>query len=407
VHKYHLNEGHAGLLALDLLRRYPRNPKQMTNQIANQTGPSGLKFRITPVHDACIFTTHTPVEAGHDRFDYGMFGHVLRDYIDIDQVRLLAGDDALNMTRLALNLSGFVNGVAVRHARTTHRMFPGYDIRAITNGVHLPTWAYPALADLFDASMPGWACEPDIMVRADQLSGEKLWAIHQQAKRDLIAQVTRRTDVVLDIDTPLIGFARRMTAYKRPDLLFSDLARLKRIHAGLPFQVVIAGKAHPSDAPGKMLIQKIHQHIRELAPEVTVVFVPNYETDLARHLVSGVDVWLNTPTPPMEASGTSGMKAALNGVLNLSVLDGWWLEACVEGVTGWAVGRDGATLTDEAHGELIENDLYNKLENVVLPLYHQDRERWIWMMGQAISKIACYFNTQRMMRRYAAEAYLR
>ena len=407
VRKYHLNEGHAGLLALDLLRRYPRNPNQMANQMANRTGTGGLKFRITPVHDACIFTTHTPVEAGHDRFDYGLFGHVLRDYIDIDQVKLLAGDDALNMTRLALNLSGFVNGVATRHAQTTHRMFPGYDIRAITNGVHLPTWAYPALADLFDASMPGWAYEPDIMVRADQLPGEKLWAIHQQAKADLIAQVARRTDVVLDIDKPLIGFARRMTAYKRPDLLFSDLGRLKRIHAGLPFQVVIAGKAHPSDAAGKVLIQKLHQHIRELAPEVTVVFVPNYETDLARHLVSGVDVWLNTPTPPMEASGTSGMKAALNGVLNLSVLDGWWLEACVEGVTGWAVGRDGVSLTEEPLGEPIENDLYNKLENVVLPLYHQDRERWIWMMGQAISKVACYFNTQRMMRRYAAEAYLR
>ena len=407
VRKYHLNEGHAGLLALDLLRRYPRNPNQMANQMANRTGTGGLKFRITPVHDACIFTTHTPVEAGHDRFDYGLFGHVLRDYIDIDQVKLLAGDDALNMTRLALNLSGFVNGVATRHAQTTHRMFPGYDIRAITNGVHLPTWAYPALADLFDASMPGWAYEPDIMVRADQLPGEKLWAIHQQAKADLIAQVARRTDVVLDIDKPLIGFARRMTAYKRPDLLFSDLERLKRIHAGLPFQMVIAGKAHPSDAAGKVLIQKLHQHIRELAPEVTVVFVPNYETDLARHLVSGVDVWLNTPTPPMEASGTSGMKAALNGVLNLSVLDGWWLEACVEGVTGWAVGRDGVSLTEEPLGEPIENDLYNKLENVVLPLYHQDRERWIWMMGQAISKVACYFNTQRMMRRYAAEAYLR
>ena len=219
--------------------------------------------------------------------------------------------------------------------------------------------------------------------------------------------MARRTDVLLDIDKPLIGFARRMTAYKRPELLFSDLGRLKRIHAGLPFQVVIAGKAHPGDAPGKVLIQKIHQHIRELAPEVTVVFVPNYETDLARHLVSGVDVWLNTPTPPMEASGTSGMKAALNGVLNLSVLDGWWLEACVEGITGWAIGRDGVTSPDEAHGEPIENDLYNKLENVVLPLYHHDRERWIWMMGQAISKVACYFNTQRMMRRYAAEAYLR
>jgi len=407
IRKYHLNEGHAGLLALDLLRRYPRNPRQMVNQMADQSGTGSLKFRITPVHEACIFTTHTPVEAGHDRFDYGMFGHVLRDYIDIDQVKLLAGDDVLNMTRLALNLSGFVNGVAVRHALTAHRMFPGYDIRAITNGVHLPSWAYPALADLFDASMPGWACEPDIMVRADQLAGEKLWAIHQQAKRDLIAQVARRTDVVLDADTPLIGFARRMTTYKRPDLLFSDLARLKRIHAGLPFQVVIAGKAHPSDASGKVLIQKIHQHIRELAPEVTVVFIPNYETDLARHLVCGVDIWLNTPTPPMEASGTSGMKAALNGVLNLSVLDGWWLEACVEGVTGWAVGHDGASVTDEALSASIGNDLYNKLENVVLPLYHRDRERWIWMMGQAISKVACYFNTQRMMRRYAAEAYLR
>lgn len=401
IRQHHMNEGHAALLALDLLRRYPRQ--------ADQISPGAMNYRLTPVREACIFTTHTPVEAGHDRFDYGLFEHVLQGYVATDQVRRLAGEDALNMTRLALNLSGFVNGVAGRHAQTTTAMFPGYDIRAITNGVHLPTWAHPSMRALFDEHFAGWAHEPEMMVRADQLPAERVWAAHRTAKADLIAEVARRTGVALDPALPLLGFARRMTAYKRPDLLFSDLDRLRAINARLPFQVVLAGKAHPSDGPGKDLIQRIHQHIRALAPEMTMVFVPDYETDLARHLVCGVDVWLNTPTPPLEASGTSGMKAALNGVLNLSVLDGWWLEACIEGVTGWAIGSDG-----DAHGRheagpaaATADDLFDKLERVVLPLYHHDREKWIWMMRQSIGKIACYFNTQRMMRRYAAEAYLR
>lgn len=401
VRTHHLNEGHAALLALDLLRRYPRQPDQI--------GPGAMNYRLTPVRSACIFTTHTPVEAGHDRFDYGLFENVLRGYVETDQVRRLAGEDALNMTRLALNLSGFVNGVARRHAQTTERMFPGYDIRAITNGVHLPTWAHPAMRELFNEHFPAWAHEPEVMVRADQLPAARVWTAHRQAKDDLVAEVARRTGTALDPGLPLIGFARRMTAYKRPDLLFADLQRLKGIHARHPFQVVLAGKAHPSDGPGKALIHRIHRQIRELAPELTMVFVPNYETALAKYLVSGVDIWLNTPTPPLEASGTSGMKAALNGVLNLSVLDGWWLEACVEGVTGWAIGRDGDARVDHAEGPAAANadDLYTKLEHVVLPLYHHDRERWIWMMCQAIAKIACYFNTQRMMRRYAAEAYIR
>jgi starch phosphorylase len=401
IRTHHMNEGHAALLALDLLRRYPRQRDQIATDAMN--------YRLTPVREACIFTTHTPVEAGHDRFDYALVEQVLQGYVETDQVRRLAGDDALNMTRLALNLSGFVNGVAARHAETTTRMFPGYDIRAITNGVHLPTWAHPAMRTLFDRAFPGWAYEPEMMVRADQLPGPQVWGAHRQAKDDLIAQVQRRTGVALDPDTPLIGFARRMTAYKRPDLLFSDLDRLRRINARLPFQVVIAGKAHPSDGPGKDLIRLIHAHIRTLAPELTMVFVPDYETDLARHLVAGVDIWLNTPTPPLEASGTSGMKAALNGVLNLSVLDGWWLEACIEGVTGWAVGHDGDADGRHEAGAAAASaeDLYRKLEEVVLPLYHHDRGRWVWMMGQAVSKIACYFNTQRMMRRYAAEAYIR
>jgi glycogen phosphorylase len=413
IHKHHLNEGHAALLALDLLRRYPRGRDNL--------GAGALRYRITPVRQTCIFTTHTPVEAGHDRFDYALFERVLPGYIDSDQVRLIAGHDALNMTRLALNLSGFVNGVADRHAKTTNRMFPGYDIRAITNGVHLPTWAHPAFRELFNEYFPSWAHEPEIMVRADQIGAEQIWQAHQRAKADLIAQVRQRTGVALDPALPTIGFARRMTAYKRPDLLFSDLARLRRLNQRYPFQVVVAGKAHPSDGAGKDAIHRIHQFISELAPELTVVFVPNYEMELARHLVSGVDVWLNTPTPPLEASGTSGMKAALNGVLNLSVLDGWWLEACIEGMTGWAVGHDGghdaglavagaATRRDGAQPDAATasaEDLYRKLEEEVLPLYHDDRDRWVWMMKHAIGKIPCYFNTQRMMRRYAAEAYIR
>jgi glycogen phosphorylase len=399
IRTHHLNEGHAALLALDLLRRYPR-PK-------DQVAPGALGYRLTPVRQTCIFTTHTPVEAGHDRFDYGLFEHILPGYIDSNQVRLLAGADSLNMTRLALNLSGFVNGVADRHARTTTQMFPGYDIRAITNGVHLPTWAHRSFRALFNEHFPAWAHEPEMMVRADQIDSGRIWQAHQQAKDDMIGEIRRRTGVSLDPALPIIGFARRMTAYKRPDLLFSDLQRLKRINSRYPFQLVIAGKAHPSDGPGKELIRRIHHHIAELAPELTMVFVPNYEMALGRFLVSGVDVWLNTPTPPLEASGTSGMKAALNGVLNLSVLDGWWLEACIEGMTGWAVGRDGQTGEGHDAAHATADDLYEKLEQEVLPLYHGDRDRWIWMMKQAIGKIPCYFNTQRMMRRYAAEAYIR
>jgi starch phosphorylase len=332
---------------------------------------------------------------------------VLRGYIETDQLRLLAGRESLNMTRLALHLSGFVNGVADRHARTATKMFPGYKIRAITNGVHLPTWTHPAFVELFNRHLPAWAYEPELLVRADQLPDDLVWAAHGQAKRDLIEHVGR-LGKRLDPDLPLLGFARRMTAYKRPDLIFSDIQRLKAIAARHPFQLIFAGKSHPSDGAGKGLIRFIHEKIAELAPEVTTVFLPNYDMALAKVLVPGVDVWLNTPEPPLEASGTSGMKAAVNGVLNLSVLDGWWLEACVEGTTGWAVGTDGAlSVREGGAANASAADLYEKLEQQVLPLYSNDRGRWIFMMKESISKIACYFNTHRMMRRYAAEAYLR
>ncbi|HEX4571641.1 MAG TPA: alpha-glucan family phosphorylase [Dongiaceae bacterium] len=395
IRRYHMNEGHAALLALDLLRRYPRP--------ADQVGLNTMRYDVEPVRERCVFTTHTPVEAGHDRFPYPMMEKLLQGYIDTAQVKVISGDDYLNMTRLALNLSDFVNGVASRHAETTTKMFPGYKIRAITNGVHLPTWAHESFHELFTHHFPAWAHEPEAMVRLDQLPDDEVWSAHQAAKADLVRLVRGETGVQLDPAAPILGFARRMTAYKRPDLLFTDMDELLQINARHPFQLVMAGKSHPSDGAGKALIRRIHDHIGELKHHIRIAFLPNYNMDLAKILVSGADVWLNTPEPPLEASGTSGMKAALNGVLNLSVLDGWWVEAAIEGVTGWSIGQDGGPGQARATAQ----DLYRKLETIVLPLYYNDRARWIWMMKQSISKIACYFNTQRMMRRYAAEAYLR
>jgi starch phosphorylase len=389
---FHLNEGHAALLALDALRRHPLP--------SDQTAAGDVRYDVGRVRDRCVFTTHTPVEAGHDRFSYDLVSKLLGDYIEIEQLKLLAGADNLNMTHLALRLSGYVNGVASRHAETTTRMFPGYRVRSITNGVHLPTWAHLSFAKLFNRHFPSWGFEPELMVRADQLADDDIWNAHRDAKADLITLVSARTHVRLSPDRPIVGFARRMTSYKRPDLLFTDLERLTSIAEKHPLQVVMAGKAHPADEPGRRHIEDIHRHIEKLKGKIAVAFVPGYNMDLARTLVAGADVWLNTPVPPMEASGTSGMKAALNGGLNLSILDGWWVEAWVEGVTGWAIGDDRPDHVPNADA------LYDKLATSVLPLYYGDRTRWIWMMKQAISKVASYFNTQRMMRRYVVDAYV-
>ena len=393
VETYHLNEGHAALLAVSLLRRHRRD--------GAGAKMNGEFYDTDAVRQQCVFTTHTPVEAGHDRFAYEDVARILGDFIEIDQLRLLGGQDRLNMTRLALNLSGYVNGVARRHAETARQLFPGYRVRAITNGVHVGHWAHPAFARLFEQTVPQWCHEPEALARADQLADDAVWNAHLQAKQELIAEVTVRTGAVLDVGKPIIGFARRMTGYKRPDLLFTDIGRLQDINERLPLQIVIAGKAHPRDEGGKALIQQIVRHARDLQGRVPIAFLPNYDMDLARRLVAGTDIWLNTPLPPLEASGTSGMKAALNGVINLSVLDGWWIEACEEGITGWAI--DLGQPDSGRHASL----LYDKLEKVVLPLYHGDRARWIWMMKQAISRIGPVFNSQHMMRRYASEAYLR
>jgi starch phosphorylase len=348
------------------------------------------------VRRLCVFTTHTPVEAGHDRFDYDLVERIGTDLLPLAQLKTLGGEDQLNMTRLALNLSGYVNGVAQKHASTAREMFPGFEVHAVTNGVHVATWAHPAFAALYQSHFLQWAHEPEVLVRADILPDKELWDAHAKAKADLCRFVHDKTGVSFDPDLPIIGFARRMTGYKRPDLVFGDLGRLTAIAEKHRFQLVFSGKAHPADLAGKESLQRIHEAMHDLAGRVPVAFLENYNMSVAQVLVAGADVWLNNPQPPLEASGTSGMKAALNGVLNLSTLDGWWVEGCIEGLTGWSIpdGPDGAAL-------------WEKLENVVLPLYYNDRGRWLWMMKQAISKIAGYFNSHRMMRRYAAEAYLR
>lgn len=395
LRQYHLNEGHSALLALELLHRYAHRPEELR--------PGEPPYDVPLVRGLCCFTTHTPVEAGHDRFDYGLVQRVLGDFLPLAMLKQLGGEDCLNMTRLALNLSEYVNGVAQRHAEVSRRMFPGYRVHAVTNGVHPHTWTALSLRALYDRHLPGWCHEPELLVRADCcIPDAALLAAHAAAKQALIERVAERTGVVMHPKVPIFGFARRMTAYKRPDLLFTDLARLRAIAAEHSFQVVLAGKAHPRDAGGKGLIELLHQHIRELAGVMPIAYLPDYDLDTALTLVSGSDVWLNTPLPPLEASGTSGMKAAFNGVPSLSVLDGWWVEACIEGVTGWAIGNP----TEVGH-EADAQALYDKLERVVLPLYYAaEPAGWVRVMQGAIAKNASFFNSHRMMRRYATEAYI-
>jgi starch phosphorylase len=293
-----------------------------------------------------------------------------------------------------------VNGVAQRHAETSRTLFPGYEVHSITNGVHALTWTGPAMRTLFDRYIPQWHHEPELLVRASRIPEADLLGANRELRRALLQSLGGVPGAAqLDPERFTIGFARRMTDYKRPGLLFCDLPRLRAIARKQPFQVVVSGKAHPQDEVGKQHIAALHAFARELEGSVPVVFVPDYRMDVAQRIVAGVDLWLNTPRPPLEASGTSGMKAALNGVPSLSVLDGWWLEGWEEGVTGWAIGEDGD------HDPARHADaLYAKLEEVILPAF-RDRSRWAAIMKSTIAHNGSYFNSHRMIRRYASEAY--
>ncbi len=387
MRKYHMNEGHSSLLTLELLHRYEMDTEAVKEQ--------------------CIFTTHTPVEAGHDKFPYPLVNDLMGDYFDPDVLRKLGGADRLNMTLLALNLSNYVNGVSKRNRATSMEMFPGYEIHSITNGVHSFTWTCPCFRKLFDEYMPGWANEPEMLVRVHNCPDEEIWEAHMSAKRTLIDYVNEETDAGMDSKILTMGFARRATEYKRTNFLFSDLDRLRRANHKGPIQIVLAGKAHPRDEGGNRAIERAFEFIKTLKNDIKVAYLQDYDMELAAKMVSGVDVWLNTPLPPQEASGTSGMKAAHNGVINFSILDGWWIEGWIEGVTGWSIGPEPGEMVsfEEARSMELE-DFYGKLEYIIIPLFYRRRNEWIRMMNNSIGMVASFFNSHRMMRRYVTEAYL-
>jgi starch phosphorylase len=387
VRKYHMNEGHSSLLALELLQKN--------------------RMDIEKVRKSCVFTTHTPIDAGHDKFSYDLVREVLGEPIPLDVLKKLGGQERLNMTLLALNLSNYHNGVAKRHQDSSKAMFPEYEIRAITNGVHSYTWTCESFRNLYNKYLPGWANEPDLLVRVDGIPDEDVWRAHEEGKKVLIDYVNKVTNAGMNYDALTLGFARRATGYKRPDLVFSDIEKLKKANNKGRIQLIFSGKAHPRDDSGRKLIEQIFGYAQDLKSEMKIVYLANYDMDLAAKLVSGVDVWLNTPLRPLEASGTSGMKAAHNGVINFGVLDGWWIEGWIEGITGWAIGpqpNENVSMEEDRRREL--DDLYNKLENIIIPMFYSSRGDWIKMMKNSIAKIAYYFNTHRVVQRYATEAYL-
>ena len=386
IRRYHMNEGHSSLLSLELLRMY---------------GMDEAKVR-----EKCIFTTHSPVAVGYDQFPYDLVEEVLGEIIPLKYLKKIGGQNSLNLTILALNLSRYHNGVAQKHREISKQLFPGYEINAITNGIHSYTWTHPNFRKLYDKYFPRWANEPELLVRVETIPDVEIWQAHMGAKEELIDYVNTMTNVGMEYDTLTFGFARRATAYKRATLIFSDLERLKRIGKENKIQVILAGKAHPQDVLGKRIIEEIFSYIKEMEDIIKIVYLKDYEINIASKIVSGVDVWLNTPLRPFEASGTSGMKAAHNGVINFSVLDGWWIEGWIENVTGWAIGPSPDEVLPEEEIKTREiNDLYSKLNYIIIPTYYQRRDDWINIMENSIGKLAYYFNTHRMMRRYVTEAY--
>lgn len=392
IKKYHMNEGHASLLVLELLKE--------------REGKEEPVWDFEGVRRSCVFTTHTPVAAGHDHFPYELVENLLGEYMPLELIKMLGGDDGLDMTFLALNLSHYVNGVAKRHGEVSRKMFPGYSIDSITNGVHSYTWTADSFKKMYDKYIPGWTTDSFTLRHIMGIPKQEIWDAHAESKRLLVDYVNRETNAGMDYDSFTIGFARRATQYKRMDLIFSDVARLNQVtREGGNIQLIFAGKAHPKDWQGKDVIKKIFQISKQLKNDIQVVFLSNYDMDVARMLISGVDLWLNTPRRPMEASGTSGMKAVHNGIPNLSVLDGWWVEGHIEGITGWAIGSK--SVESESGDSREARDIYDKLEQIILPMYYKEREKWLDIMRHSIAFNASFFNTQRMVQQYVLNAYLR
>lgn len=395
IQAYHMNEGHSALAGLAL--------------IEEQTWGRGLSAVSESDREAVrrhlVFTTHTPVSAGQDVFPIDL----VRETLGNERAEFLVTshccpDGFLNMTRLALHFSGYINGVSMRHEETSRAMFAEYSIESVTNGVHASTWAAPSLQQLYDRYIPEWRRDTHYLRYAISIPTDDMWHAHNQAKKDMAFEIERRTGIQLRPGVLTIGFARRATAYKRTGLIFSDMERLKYIckHVG-PFQIVCGGKAHPRDEGGKALIRRIYEASAALKDIIPIVYLEEYDIALAKYLCSGVDLWLNTPQRPMEASGTSGMKAALNGIPSLSVLDGWWIEGHIEGVTGWSIGDSWRT---DAPADGDAKSMYDKLEYLILPMFYERPAAFAEVMRSCIALNGSYFNAQRMLLQYLQNAYL-
>jgi starch phosphorylase len=393
VQRYHMNEGHSSLLALGLLER------RLSQSFAGRV----KQLDIDSVRQLCIFTTHTPVPAGHDQFPPDLVKQILgEERTALLQEAEVLRKGALNMTDLALHFSGYVNGVAMRHGEVSREMFPNYVINAITNGVHAVTWTSPAFQKLFDRLIPDWRADNNYLRYAISIPVEEIRHAHAEAKQALFAEIKNRHGVDLDPNVFTIGFARRASTYKRADFLFTDAARLRKIAREVgPIQLVYAGKAHPRDEGGKQLIRQVYSGASSVSDAIKTVYVENYDMRWGGLITSGVDIWLNNPRRPQEASGTSGMKAAINGVPSLSVVDGWWIEGYIEGITGWSVGT--SALVEDAAAE--SSSLYDKLEHEIVPMFYKTPDQYTNIMRMAIALNGSFFNTQRMVYQYVTNAY--
>lgn len=374
IDTYHMNEGHCSFLTLGLLKKFNGEQEEVRRR--------------------CVFTTHTSVPAGHDHYDFERCKRLLDDMVP-DGLPLpeMVRNSRLHMTELGLFFSRAANGVSRLHGQVAQAMFPQFTIGHITNGVYHVGWIGKVFRELFDDRLPGWRQNPELLSGIDLIPDEDLERAHRDHKHFLLGYANAETQKALSVDVLTLGFARRAAEYKRAHLIFHDLERLVNLGEG-KIQIIFAGKAHPMDLDGKEIIKEIIENARSLFGKVKVTFLENYNIWLARLITSGVDVWLNTPQKAKEASGTSGMKAALNGIPSLSVLDGWWAEACWDGVNGWAFGGEG-----EPDDRKDSDSLYNVLETRVIPLFYNDRSSWISMMRASI-KTAVNFTASRMVRDY-------
>ena len=387
VANYHLNEGHAALATLELLRRHAGDREKVRSLVT--------------------FTTHTPIPAGHDTFEYELASNSLRDMLPPD-IRTYAGERELGMTDLALHLSRRTNSVSAKHQDVCRAMFPGVPIDNVTNGIYAPRWAGQHMRALFDAHLPGWQEDPRALIDAPRrLPDDALALARREEEAELLSWVNQNerffavsnvsSEDLLSVDALTIGFARRTVPYKRPDLIFRDIERLEAI-AGQGVQLIFASRCHPDDRYCVDFRTRLAAHAERLRGRVKVVLVPDYDLSIAKRLVAGCDVWLNNPVPPLEASGTSGMKAALNGALNLSLRDGWWIEGLArEPESGWGFG--GERSADSNDQDARDSAALLDALTEVVSCYYDRGDEWLARMKHAIA-LGGHFNTHRLLAEY-------